>query len=956
MKKILCFYSLLLFFVFGCSSDKEDADFLTFSSETAVYFEKGMDFTSESGSRNISFKTGGPWRILLIGADSHAVDWCTVSSASGSGGDASVSVNVKENTGYDSRSVKLVLTTGGNIEKNLVITQKQKDALTLTSSHFEVPKEGKKIVVEVKANIDFEVEIPEAHRSWISQVKTRGLVSTELTFDIAPNEGVWDREGEIIIKSGSLSEKLKVVQAGSMAGGLSHHPESPDADKELTVSFKAPAGTPLYGYAGDVYIHAGVLDEGTWLYVPAGWNDNLDKCKMTRVGENVWSITLKPSVRAWFGSGETPVTKLGVVIRSADGTKKGIENDSFIEVTDTKYTAFEPADIRYAPLPSGVREGINVINSGTVTLVLYDKTLSGSHKDFAHVVGDFNQWKLSNEEGCQMRRDDAKGCWWITLSGLDAAKEYAFQYYVGMKGGERIRLGDPYCEKILDPDHDKDIAASTYPESRNYPEGARGIVSVFKIQKDEYHWSVPDFKIKDAGSLVVYEMLLRDFTSTGDINGAMQKLDYLKTLGVNAVELMPVQEFDGNNSWGYNPCYYFALDKAYGTKQMYKQFIDACHRRGMAVILDVVYNHATGNHPFAKLYWDAAKNKTLPDNPWFNVDAPHPYSVFHDFNHESPLVRAFVKRNLEFLLTEYKFDGFRFDLSKGFTQQSSTEATAAKKDDSRIAILTDYYHTVHAANPHAVMILEHFCDEEEETALANAGMKLWHNMNGRYCQSAMGWKEDSSFEAMRNNGRPAGSMISFMESHDEERMGYKQLAYGNGALKDRLPARMNQLASNAAFFLTVSGPKMIWQFGELGYDFSINSRPDGVVGDEGNRMDPKPVRWDYVEQPDRKALYEVYCKLMKLRNGYPDLFGTNAFKQWRVGENDWTAGRFMKLESTTRKLVVVANFSQEQTEVNADFGHTGTWYELRGDRLNVTSSTQNVKVPAHEFRLYTSFE
>src|SRR3712207_880371 len=149
-----------------------------------------------------------------------------------------------------------------------------------------------------------------------------------------------------------------------MAGGLSHHPESPDADKELTVSFKAPAGTPLYGYAGDVYIHAGVLDEGTWLYVPAGWNDNLDKCKMTRVGENVWSITLKPSVRAWFGSGETPVTKLGVVIRSADGTKKGIENDSFIEVTDTKYTAFEPADIRYAPLPSGVREGINVINSG----------------------------------------------------------------------------------------------------------------------------------------------------------------------------------------------------------------------------------------------------------------------------------------------------------------------------------------------------------------------------------------------------------------------------------------------------------------------------------------------------------------------------------------------------------------------------------------------------------------
>ena len=123
-------------------------------------------------------------------------------------------------------------------------------------------------------------------------------------------------------------------------------------------------------------------------------------------------------------------------------------------------------------------------------------------------------------------------------------------------------------------------------------------------------------------------------TASNDLNGAMQKLDYLKSLGVNAIELMPVQEFDGNDSWGYNPCFFFALDKAYGTKKMYKDFIDACHKAGMAVIFDVVYNHATGSMPFAKLYWNSANNKTAPNNPYFNVDAPHPYSVFHDFNHE----------------------------------------------------------------------------------------------------------------------------------------------------------------------------------------------------------------------------------------------------------------------------------------------------------------------------------
>ena len=113
---------------------------------------------------------------------------------------------------------------------------------------------------------------------------------------------------------------------------------------------------------------------------------------------------------------------------------------------------------------------------------------------------------------------------------------------------------------------------------------------------------------------------------------------------------MPVQEFDGSDSWGYNPCFFFAMDKAYGTKAMYKQFIDACHEAGMAVILDVVYNHATGNNPLAKLYWDG--DKTAKNNPYFYVEAPHPYRGLHDFIHESPQVRKLVKRNLQFLLKE----------------------------------------------------------------------------------------------------------------------------------------------------------------------------------------------------------------------------------------------------------------------------------------------------------------
>ena len=105
-------------------------------------------------------------------------------------------------------------------------------------------------------------------------------------------------------------------------------------------------------------------------------------------------------------------------------------------------------------------------------------------------------------------------------------------------------------KKILDPDNDKDISASTYNENLVYPKGGVGIVSTFKIQKDSYNWKYNDFKIANPKQLVIYELHLRDFTATSDINGAMGKLSYLKEMGVNAIELMPVQEFDGNDSWG----------------------------------------------------------------------------------------------------------------------------------------------------------------------------------------------------------------------------------------------------------------------------------------------------------------------------------------------------------------------------------------------------------------------
>jgi 1,4-alpha-glucan branching enzyme len=768
-------------------------------------------------------------------------------------------------------------------------------------------------------------------------------------------------EDPVIVPDKPKPEEPKPEEPAMLNDWYSWQPEKPDADEELTIFFKAPSSSELYNYTGEVYVHIGIVNEGVWQNVPADWDENISKCKMSPVeGEsNAWSIKLIPTIREWFESENIPINKIGVIARSADGNKKGNKDgaDFFIEeITDSKYKAFQPAAVKTASMPAGLNHGINIIDNSTVTLVLFDKDKNGNRKDFAHVIGDFNDWTLSNDEKSQMFRDESSGVWWITLSNLDPNKEYAFQYYIGKSGGETFRVADPYSRKILDPDNDKYISSATYPHLKPYPEKAIGIVSVFQTKSESYNWQVTDFEIPDRDNLVIYEMLLRDFSETGDINGALGKLDYLESLGVNAIELMPVQEFDGNDSWGYNPAFFFAMDKAYGTDRMYKEFIDECHKRGIAVILDVVYNHATGANPYARMWWDTSNNKTSVENPFFNVNAPHPYSVFHDFNHDAQIdgkfiVRDFVKRNLLFLLEEYNIDGFRFDLTKGFTQKNSTESSASNYDASRVAILKEYNNAIKEVNPNAYVILEHFADDREETELSNEGMMVWRNMNWQYGQSAMGHKEDSGFtRTYYGTVRPTNSLVSYMESHDEERLAYKQVTWGNGIIKTSLSARMSQLATNAAFFFTVPGPKMIWQFGELGYDISI---------DQNGRTGKKPIKWDYLEVSERNSLLKTYSTLINLRMDHPELFNSTATLDWRVTPTFWEQGRFITLSSfgSSKQVVVIANFTNEVITVPYTFPRYGVWYNYmdQSETIDVTSTNLNIDVPANSFKIYSTF-
>ena len=617
------------------------------------------------------------------------------------------------------------------------------------------------------------------------------------------------------------------------------------------------------------------------------------------------------------------------------GTAPNTVRDSiYVNVGKEVETAARPA------LP----DGINIIDDHTVTFIMY-----APNKNNIFVVGDFNKWLPDNDY--MMTKDG--DYWWLTVNNLQPGVEYAFQYLVD----GNLYVGDAYAQKILDPWNDKYIPSTTYPNIKPYPAGKKtndGMVSVFQTNETPYNWEVTNFQAPRQDKLVIYELLIRDFTSTSDLNGVMSKLDYLEGLGINAIELMPTQEFDGNDSWGYNPCYYFAMDKAYGTKEMHKKFIDECHKRGLAVILDIVYNHATGQHPFAKLYWNATTNKPAADNPWFNVDAPHPYSVYYDFNHESALTRAYFKRNLKFLLEEYKFDGFRFDLTKGFTQTPSTEATASNYDPSRIAILEDYESQIKAVNPNAYMIIEHFAVDQEEKELADAGMMPWGNMNYAYCQAIMAYQTGSDFNGVNGWTRSwtNNNLVGYMESHDEERMMYKAKTYGaTSDIQNNLAVQLDRAALCAAFFLPLPGAKMIWQFGELGYGYSINSTAGSTVISDENRTARKEIRWDYVEVPARKAVYDTYFKFNKLRDLYGDAFDNQSCWDMQFGSGDWGVRRIC-LNAPDLKMVIVGNFNPTgNVTVYPNFPATGIWYDLiTGETMDVTNTNMTISLASGKFK------
>jgi 1,4-alpha-glucan branching enzyme len=594
--------------------------------------------------------------------------------------------------------------------------------------------------------------------------------------------------------------------------------------------------------------------------------------------------------------------------------------------------------------PSGLGNGINEINDSTVILCLL-----APFKNYAYLLGDFNNWEV--DPAYYMKRSQNGERYWLEVTGLTPGQEVRFQYFVD----GNFKIADPLAEKVLDPNLDASINPVLYPNLIPYPAGkTTEVVSVMQPGEPPFNWQITNFQKPDNRDLVIYELLIRDFASRHTFKVVRDSLGYLKKLGINAIQLMPVTEFDGNESWGYGPNFFFAPDKTYGPKEELKKLIDAAHAEGMAVILDIVLNHMYGLAPQVRLWQDKESSDIWTNNPYCNVEATHAFNVGYDLNHDSPYVREFCDTVLAHWCAEYKIDGFRFDLSKGFTQNVTVNSPNpvgdwSVYDASRIYNIKRMMTRLWQRYPGTYAILEHFAANDEETELANFGCMLWGKAHTQYGQATMGWPTDWDFEGLvsyQAKGWAFHNLVGFMESHDEERLMYSNQQFGNvnGNYSTRtLQNALQRKEAASAVFYTVPGPKMLWMFGELGYDYSIN----WPTNTNESRTAPKPIKWDYLNNPFRHKLFKATAALIKLHTSYP------AFRTSNYDISAFGTQKQVYVSDPSMNCIAITNFDMVTQNVFTGFQHTGLWYDyMTGQSLNVTDVNMTISLPPGGYKVF----
>jgi 1,4-alpha-glucan branching enzyme len=524
------------------------------------------------------------------------------------------------------------------------------------------------------------------------------------------------------------------------------------------------------------------------------------------------------------------------------------------------------------------------------------------------VVGTFNNW---SESANPLTREGASEVWSANVAGARPGQQ--FHYLIN--GQHRRR--DPRSARIVK----HDIADSII------------------YDQNAYDWKSEGFVPPPLAEMVIYELHVGTFNDphpeaggSASLDDARQKLDYVASIGANAVKIMPVTEFPGSHSWGYNPTDLYAVDNLiYGGPDALKRFVDDAHQRGIAVILDIVHNHYSdaeaGNNMRYSLWNFDGLPGSLGGGMYFYQDpvkaqtrwGPRP-------NYNNTNVRDYIKDNVRMWLRDYRIDGFRWDATK-FIRQATNDAAIVEGE----TLLREVNTIIRNEFTNKFSIAEDLAQLASTTAPTNTGGLGFHS----------DWHTEVHFalvqEIARTNATPdfnrilSGSALNYSshtrrvvytESHDE---------VGQKNFKDRVPYRMDpanptgELARRksmlaAGLMFGTPGIPMIFQGQEM-----LETIPF---------EDTNSVRWALIDQ--FPGVHNFYKDMMHLRRNYfgntGGLTGQFVFAQMQTlsdSTNQVLTMHRLHQGGVGDDVFIVANLSgQTHTGQWITFPATGEWYAV----------------------------
>ncbi|MGB7084978.1 MAG: alpha-amylase family glycosyl hydrolase [Phormidesmis sp.] len=526
----------------------------------------------------------------------------------------------------------------------------------------------------------------------------------------------------------------------------------------------------------------------------------------------------------------------------------------------------------------------------------------------ASLVGDFL------ENPANMKKD-ADGYFRTTVDLEDGS--YAYKFRVQSKSfflepDEWVEVLDPYATQVSESDQ----------------------VAIVRIKDgdrivDDYVWQNDDAELPSFDELVIYEMLVQDFAideasdqKSGTFQTIIEKLDYLQDLGINTLELMPVQSCPMEIGWGYNLRHYFALRSSYGKPSDLKQLIDECHARNMRVILDVVLNHSEAESPLTKIdydYWYRREAKD-PDNSWgpeFNYN-------HYDEKYECHPARDFMRDMINFWISEYHFDGLRFDAVK---QLDHPEFLGWIVHEARIV-----------AQPKSLFTAaEHIPEKPELSAFEGPVDSSWR-VSFHYNFLDLLLKEDVATDRIKELIDPTQSgfqstqdIINYLTSHDQDRL---MANLADADIFDE--AAFKRARFGAALVMTSMGIPMIWMGDEFG-EYQPKS------------LEPSPLDWSLLDNDTNTALLNDYKGLIALRKQNAALRSDN-IAVFHENSNDRILG-YMRWHEMGARVAVIANYSDNYIAdyTVSDLPEDGTWHEWTKDYdIQVEEGRLTLDLPEYE--------